>query len=610
MKSQKKIIILSPDRPNTSLLQRGQIALGAFAILLALTFWTGCNSANSTEELPIEDEIKTEKVHIAFAGGGWLAHTGHSAWIMSLLDNNSGDNVTTLDDAFKNVNIISSNSGGSWFSTMLMYSGPFVEDIQATKAIENWASTGWIGQQKKHFNAATYKHFLGHTHPCSHHLGSDPGKFEEAEYIDCIADYYAGTPYYWKKTIESLVFRDYSLGSIKLNDPKQPWARGKSLLIASTLLNNSVVLNSKEELRIPLFQRYYQACLQDSINPHNMPILEGDEHRKTTRCSDGLPKDVAAVTFTSLAAGSKLNPLPFLRELDSESSLYNIGYTKNLSLGADSKDNTVKHPLHHGDVPVMTAAAASSAAAGFVASEHFTKVFDVAYAAEDLALSFKLGDSTVQFVDTDGMSFDDLVDNKVVRLADGGPVDNSGVAQIVSFLQKNNQAVDFNIVAFDNVAKPYPPGGTGAKVGIDIASLFGAPDPFSDTIVIKIPWTKRKEKIPFTVETPDLQIFVADTMNNTPITWSHPASNGQQIFYTKYNVKTIQNEALGVASGSTGTLHAFTFASSSASIIPDKGDADFKVYSDMLKYIHGSLNANNGKGLNYLRQAFGVPAAK
>lgn len=72
MKSQKKIIILSPDRPNTSLLQRGQIALGAFAILLALTFWTGCNSANSTEELPIEDEIKTEKVHIAFAGGGWF----------------------------------------------------------------------------------------------------------------------------------------------------------------------------------------------------------------------------------------------------------------------------------------------------------------------------------------------------------------------------------------------------------------------------------------------------------------------------------------------------------------------------------------------------------
>ncbi len=573
-----------------------------YAVLFTPILFLGCDAVSNKGKL---DEVNANEndVHVAFAGGGWRAHTGHSAWIISLLDNDSSETVTTLAEAFANVKTISSNSGGSWFSTMLMYSNSFTNDIQAPKAIETWASTGWIGLQKKHFDTATY-HAGKVTHPCSHHLGRHPGVIEEAEYIKCVSDFYTGSVYYWKKVIDSLIFRDYPLGSMTLGDPKQAWAADKSLLIAASMLNNSVVLN---KVKGEDSHQYYQACLQNATNPSNMPELRGDEITEMTTCSAGLPKDVAAVTFTSLGKDAKLTPLAFLRGLDAEPSLYNIGYTRDYMAEKPPKGyTTIQLPLNHAGVPVMTAAAASSAAVGFAASEHIIGAFDAAYTFEDEALSFKLGNAAVQFVDTDGMSLDDLVNNKVVRLADGGPVDNSGVAQMVSFLQLNQQADGFNIVAFDNVdtASLYLPGGKGASVGLDIASLFGAPDPFSGTFV----------GVTFKVETPQLQIFEADAMNNTQVTWSAPENNGQQIFYTRYHVKTVANEALGIAAGTSGTLHAFTCASPNAGIMPNKGDADFQAYAEMLKYIHGSLNAKNAKGeregLNYLRQAFGMPVAR
>jgi len=572
-----------------------------FLALFIPILFLGCDTDSVKDSIKEKiDEVLSDQtdVHVAFAGGGWRAHTGHSAWVISLLDNQPGGTTTTLDAAFKNVNTISSNSGGSWFSTMLMYSQPFVNDIQAPNAINTWDTTGWIGLQKKHFDAATYDDW-GTTEHCSYHLGNPPNSREEGEYIDCVANNYAKTATHWKKIIDDLIFKDYSLDTMKLSDPKLQWANDKSLLIASSLLNNSVVLNAVEDDFATY--RYYQACFQTSPASPNLPVLEGYELKKQTTCSAGFPVDVAAVTFTSLAADSKLTPLTFFRGLDSISSTLNIGYTldKKLKNKPLEDSTTIKSPLNYGNVPVMTAAAASSAAAGFAASEHVIKGFPVAYEAEDLALSFKLGNSTVAFADMKSMPFDSLVDNKVVRLADGGPVDNSGVAQIVSFLQKNKQDDGFNIVAFDNVADLYTPGGKGAKVGIDIASLFGAPDTFSGKF----------SGMKFIVETPKLQIFVKDTMTNTPVTWTHPAGNGQQIFYTKYNVTTIDNEALGITKNSTGILHAFTYASENAAIMPYQGDVDFKAYSDMITYIDTCLQANNGAGLYHLRQAFGSTTA-
>ena len=605
MKNQKSKIILCSNLSLLGISRKRKHTFYVFTMFLSLVFYSSCEFKDTAYDAVkeagtsiFEEDTTTKNVHLAFAGGGWRAHTGHSAWMISLLENDSTGSKNTLDSVLTNVKTISSNSGGSWFSTMLMYSDSFVNDIQAPKAIDTWGSTGWIGGQKKHFANATYTGDWGRTYLCSHHLGSNPGEIEEGEYIKCISDHYAGSVYYWKKLIDSLVYKDYPLGSMKLSDNKQSWATDKSLLIAASMLNNSVVLNKESGHD---YHQYYQACLQDSAHRNNAPVLEGDEIRKTTTCTSGLPKDVSAVTFTSLGENSNHHPLPFLRQLYERGSLYKIGYTLDYMIDTPPhKTIDITLPLNHDEVPVMTAAAASSAAGGFVASEHVMGMFDKSYIGEDEALSFQLGNGTVKYVDTKNYPYDSLRLNKIIRLADGGPVDNSGVAQIVSFLQKTNRGNGFNIVAFDNVADKFSPH-NGAKVGIDIASLFGAPDPFSGKFLGET----------YTVETPKLKIFVADTMNNTPVTWSPAEKNGQQIFYTKYNVRTIKNEALGISPDSTGTLHAFTFASKNIGIIPDRGNTDFQIYDDMINYIHESLNTLNAKGekegLNHLKKALGRP---
>ncbi|MFT7252215.1 MAG: hypothetical protein ACI9FW_001974 [Flavobacterium sp.] len=559
--------------------------------LVTAIILVGCDIKPKAEK---ETDVVTvqKDVHVAFAGGGWLAHTGHSAWIISLLDNDSITNQTTLKSAFSNVKTISSNSGGTWFSTMLMYSPDFVNEIQTPHAIANWDSSGWIGKQKKLFDAA--KKNSGK--PCSAILSTNPTKLEEALYLRCVNEFYSKSLLNWKKTIDSLVFRDYSLGTQTLSASKQPWATDKSLLIASSLLTNSVVLNEVKKDLIFEYQQYYQTCLQNAVNTSNEPKFKKD---KTANCSSELPKDVAAVTFSSLPDGSQLKPLAFFRELDSASSLYNVGYTIDYKFDKLPTDSTtIQGTFNHGNVPVMTAAAASSAAAGYAASEHITRNFIFSYTAADEALSFKLADSTVQYTEANNMPLETLASNMVVRLADGGAVDNSGVAQLVSFLQKNNQADNFNIVAFDNVDSLYTPFPSGAKVGENIASLFGAPDTTSIKIFGKT----------YAIEKPQLQIFDAQAMKTTIATWysnSRP-QNGMQILYTKYNVKTIENIALGIDSNSTGTLHAFSFLSANAAIVPDRGDIDFKVYSEMLNYMNFSLQENSAEGLIHLKQAFGI----
>ncbi len=125
----------------------GRLAPAALVLLYAV----GCSSPDPSPP-PAEAPYS---VHVAFAGGGWRAHSAHAGWTMSLL--NGGSN--NLKDVFTHVGTVSSNSGGSWFSTMLVYSDSFVTAIEAQDAIHTWpnsgkSATGWLGQQQYLFDQA------------------------------------------------------------------------------------------------------------------------------------------------------------------------------------------------------------------------------------------------------------------------------------------------------------------------------------------------------------------------------------------------------------------------------------------------------------------------
>ncbi len=560
-----------------------KLALAAIALLYAVGF----SSCDSTEPLTqVEPEAQPPySAHVAFSGGGWRAHTGHSGWTLSLLEGGS----KTLEEVFANVGTVSSNSGGSWFSTMLMYSGDFVTAIEATNAINTWQvsgkdATGWLGQQQYLFDQAD-----------CHSLSGD-------KFSACVFEYYTGgDATYWHKVVEDLVFKDYPIAE-PLSGTRQTWAEDKPLLLAATMLTTQAVLGEEGGDK-----QYYQACLSPST-----PVLNGDSGASCSGGTGATP-DVTPVTFSSMPGGSTFTAPPFLPAAGAGTNgpHFNLGYTENAWSSPATATTSVENPLANDLVPVVTAAAASSAAAGFAASGVVSGDWEAAYLASDEALNFQLA-GNMRHVVASGMDVKALATAKIVQIADGGPVDNSGVAQLVSFLQLNNEADGFNIVAFDNVQQLYTPGGSAANVGIDIAYLFGQGLWQGDQVCAGANGSKP------CVTVPNLQIFEVDSLTSPPeLTWNAAAGDNSppnlvhQLIYTKYTVSTTDNPTLGVAAGTTGTLHAFTCAWSDADTSPQNNtqDGDFKTYADMLSFINTGLqtaNAQGQTGLKYLQDALGL----
>jgi hypothetical protein len=551
-----------------------------------LTFWmlllslmvglgNGCHKAEPNTPNPTAT-APPPKVHVAMSGGGWRAHTAHAGWTISLLKNGG----RTLQDAFANVSTIASNSGGSWFSTMLMFQPRFDAAIQARNAITTWGQTGWLGKQQHWFDEAG----------CDSSSGS--------EFLLCVAGKYTNDEeLYWNNVVEQLVYKDYPIDrSITLSSPRQPWASDKTLLLAGTMLMNQVVLNEGSSWEKP--KRFYQACPSPTT-----PVLNGYEG---ATCGGGATHDVTPVTFSSIHSGSRLVPPPFLPAIGTSGNpaLINLGYTENDYRRPPVASNTIQNPLNNSQVPVVLAAAASSAAAGFGAMLGiFSDTWQGTYEVCDEAPSFQLSGSTVQSVDASGMSVNDLANNCIVRIADGGPVDNSGVIQLVSHLQRNNMADNFSIVAFDNVQELYNPVGRGAPIGVDLASLF--------TSICNGKFCSGSACNGTCVTIPALQVFAPSALQGTAVTWIDSTDGDSavhKVIYTQYSVTTVANAAYGITAGTKGTLHAFTCAWSDADTAPQNNtqNGDFIAYNAMLQFIYAALQRNDGIGQKHLERAFGL----
>ncbi len=587
MKKQLNLNVLSPSFLNKRMLQRGNFILYALSIFLVVTFCISCETINSdstTDSSVMAAENTSKKVHLAFAGGGWRAHTGHSGWTLSLL--NPDNSHITLDSAFTNVGTISSNSGGSWFSTMLMYSPAFVDSIQAPNAIETWSSVegGWTGGQYDLFNTFDCK---------STHGGL---------YMPCVLlAEYPLTAQYWLDIVTDVVFKDFPMDqSITLADEVQSWAKDKPLLLAATMLKDEVVLNDTFVSIIHQSKnknRFYQACLDPGT-----PNLKGFTGASCTGIDS---TEVTPVTFSRKLNKSHFLTPPFFSQ-NNGTAKFTVGYKKNgtKKSGVDTLSHvTIQGPLSTSSVPVIVAAATSSAATGFLAMEANSGIHAEHFDRE--AISYKMTNKKVEHVQQlIGTELNQLQREKVVSFADGGPVDNSGVAQLVSSLQFNSPSQDtFHVVAFDNVTSAFPvvsKTNDTLEVGTDIAYLFGKGlEPGNKFCAYK--------KLGC-LTVPDLQIFDQAALTNTPMTWTYPGRNGEKLIYTKYTASTHDNSVFNIKSGTIVVLHAFTCVYPLAGTVPQnqKGTTKlgFSVYGDMIKFINDGME--QGGGLINLQKAVGI----
>lgn len=545
-------------------------------LLLVIFLTSGCSSSNGDSgagkaAADEQTDVSSKPVHVAFAGGGWRAHTGHAGWTMSLLE----DGAYTLDHAFENVQTLSSNSGGTWFLSMLSYSDSYRASIEGSGAFDNYISPqGYLGQERALFD--DFEATLVDSNWCP---------FEQSEplfYFYCRLASLAGDgALVWSDIVSNIVFQPFGMNQafekspMLLSDSRQGWAADKSLLIAATMLTDHVILTETDYL---LDKLYYDAVL-----------------------SSGTPQqvNVTPVTFASVQSGKTAPPVL-------SAGGFNLTY-QDADFGDQAGGEFVNSALVSDTAPVLLAASASSAAVGALASysvlldngyDHLT--WELAYELSDLAVPVNLR-SPITSGTPFAQTVDELASSSSARLADGGYLDNSAVAQLVSFLQSNDQAADFQIVAFDNVQTLYtPPAGVaaGAEMGLSIALLFGEGGQNQACA------GSGKDK--FCVSVPAQQVFTLDDPNTTmQPTWSWPTESEAApiLSYTQYKVTTIDNPTFGLMAGSQGVLHVFTCIWPTADTAPTNGAQDFDAYAAMLKAIHTGLQDSGHEGLDHLRAA-------
>ena len=585
--------------------------LSSFILIL---FISGCDTLNKPET-EVQEATTNADVHVAFAGGGWRAHTGHTAWVASLLQvikeqgcdlPSNGGNPECLKSAFSNVFTISGNSGGAWFSSLLMYDADFVNQITNGDIVKNWGynksgntNQGWLGKQNMIFDGFNSK--------CGDKKGS--------AYLTCILeDIFGGTgtlptPDY-SDFVAQTVYKDYKWKNYQnLNsDTHQPWAKNKSLLMAGTLLTNTVLLNYQDD------EVYYQVCPS--------PLIVNTDGDSGGKCVDsvGFKKpnpDVIPVTFTSLANNDKLKAPSFI---STKPNTFGLGYS-GAAYSPTAKTNTlVSGNNNAGNVPVMRAATASSSAGGYTASytlpdPALPAKCDLAYwlciyHLRNMAVGFKIPNASnqVAYVENatmDGRSVADLTSDRAFRVADGGVVDNSAIIQLIRYLQLNGLDNNFNIVAFDDV-KSNDSNDQNLFPSSDISYLFqGAP---SKGVCVQ----------GVCVQVPELA--VVDENKSAPSTfkkyeWAVRDPSGHKtndsLFYYTYEVVTVANDNFNIKAGSKGTIHVFASQFGCADTAPEN-QGDFPCYNEMIANFNPTLklkpdNTTTGdNGFAMLAKAFGV----
>lgn len=433
----------------------------------------------------------------------------------------------------------------------------------------------------------------------------------------------------WQDSIEKDVFfREVTdsrfpyfseLGKSKLSDDPHSWATGKEWILAGTFLTESPALtytvkNKSTYVGIQTLKGSNKSW-PDYV-PGGVPVMmTGDSG------TNFLPNGDITLTYTSLA----------------DTKIQNPTQVTNKDMNSVIKDMKVIH----------AAGISSAAGGGFIDIPNLEGKFgkdggpQVATALNGFAPAYqmdKAGDPAMHYLGPVRNTFDstaipelssDLQRNKVVRMADGGFMDNTAVAQMLRHLQdesgKSEVPSGFNIVAFDDFPDTQTKWSNDDKTpmptGNDIASLFGfvGCTGLVKSVHKECHIRKSGQKVhtsgllgfKFTGTSP--QVFSCDgyfenddskgcTIPDTKkLFWQATEkdekitcgtfSNQQPLTYAKYEV-TVRDDLPGSKlwglktpyGGAKGTLHVFSILGKGAPVVPNN-KGDMTCYAEMVDKI-------------------------
>lgn len=610
-----------------------------FTLATALAVLCSCDSpdtqhtqddpATATDACPQQGTGNT--AFMSFSGGGYHAHAGAASVMMSLMDRvrenvdgNKSDKIG-MCDITKNVGAMSSNSGGSWFLTQAAYTDKFRNALEAPDAWQTFTSTdGYFGQAYGYISKLKADDKV-----CDiiKDLPFETPEEREEEYEKCIntvqtADSFlkfllSGGDANWHELARNAVFGDRfedkswavlaesASNSVLTSPTRQDWSEGKSLVFASSLLSNSPALN--------------------------LGIADINSLQATQGGSDSPVPGAAPVMFSVPPVDSASNKSStFLLGGDTKLTYGRVGLGGE-SFEADGQLNPVMVPANISveSSTILSAAASSSAAGGGFIDVPSMTASDLppalALALNNFAPAFTLKNEEVTYVGPlhkDPVpvpySLSELHEKQAVRFADGGFVDNTAVAYMVSHLADTSQLNDgFTILAMDNYPGQRVPDDLGGWLpsAMDVASLFGYPNKddttrtsqlfglFSFTGIVphvfesNAYFTKEKGVKPADwcawIEPAGVKSDTCVSIPVAPVEGDNDdAPCDLFLSYTHYEVTVRENAYFGITSdngaGTKGNLHVFSNMGANTGVVPDS-DFQARCYTKMMQGVHEAV---------------------
>lgn len=387
----------------------------------------------------------------------------------------------------------------------------------------------------------------------------------------------------------------------RMNDAPLPWATEKDLIVSAAMLTEDVVLTHYTDFWHPLYSyQYYNASPRNSNVPSQVnftPLFFSHNGSESTIAPD------------LLSAGD-----------------FDLTYQQEQHWQSERSFSHILSGSIGSNVKVIDASATSSAALGGLSSVYATEDAEykdwhvgkilpnwfTAYGLADYAPAMTSAGNSLEFVTTlPGKGLSDgarelEAQSGIIRVADGGYVDNTTAAYLMKHMQNNRNRLlsdgsdymqNFHMVLFVNNTSPLTRIGN-QNIPTDLCKIFGVPtiDPATEVGAAGAPGASA----------PSMSSWVFDKKAWDSVSapdWRYSGTMETNLRYYKLNVTTVQNRSFGVEAGNHGVVHIFIGDNLNSGPSPSNHD-DYVTYQGV--YNATRQGRAQGGGWAHLKEALGL----
>lgn len=590
---------------------------------------------------------------VSFSGGGWSTHTASSGWLAGLVAAGQQGLVPTPDlhAIFANQDLLAGNSGGSWFLTMLAYSGQFVDALDAAPDVDDWfGDQGYMGSQVRRFEALSprardnliqlLQAQCPETIPSWHcqdlSIMIVDVIFEDLIYEVEDGNWASGLVFLaslwdgdlnqgptWREALNIVL--DWAGLSLDFNRRFQHRGRGPALddqdiVVAGAMGTSMEVLNDAGSAS---WLDPYTNTVSVDPGAAEQPPIEGPipilfvdpgdlVEAPSPLAANLLPSGPKTLRYWSDIAGTGMTT-----ELPAEIDLYNVRIF---------------------DVALVSSAAAAGLASETLTFEIAKQLISRAIArlnatpegvdAQGVGTSLFAGLSTFMKRAAIGATLDQdnrlsigdidpqadlwqLTEQRALRLYDGGYVDNLAAAYALKQIQFAHNPDDFVLTLFANTSSMGDEESTAAMLAqigdtrgavlplpSDLLNLFGQPDYLhpGNTAPLAMFGIELKTSSP--------AVFDARAWKDTAPSWVYQTSEDFRLSYYRLDVETIDNPHFEINGGHPGVLHVFINQDAKSSAAPFSVD----VIDEYRHLFATTRQAVLEQGYQYLAEALDLGA--